>query len=262
LHLLLILLLTFLVLTALFWGGTRLIQYALYEDAPTELFWRAPAAAGALTAFFALWCLVNYRALPPGQAELPYDGLFNFTTEKDSAPLKEFWAVRAGGAPVHYRLRTIPGTPPRHEYRDDGDVLWQTAQAREVRTIIVKEDGQDVRFDADPGKGRYVEEGGRRYIAGEALGRITTPRQGGWVLSMLLNGLHLAVWFACLWLLLRFQWPHALLGAFVLWLAMTFVVPSLLDQTPRKPAPEPTATALRSSPLSPTTGARGDDDRP
>ncbi len=50
-------------------------------------------------------------------------------------------------------------------------------------------------------------------------------------MNLLLNGLHLVVWFACLWLLLRFQWPHALGMALVCWLVVTvIVIPPLLNK--------------------------------
>ena len=41
LYLALVLLLTFLVLTALLWGGTRLVQTMLYENVEADLLWRA-----------------------------------------------------------------------------------------------------------------------------------------------------------------------------------------------------------------------------
>jgi hypothetical protein len=43
--------------------------------------------------------------------------------------------------------------------------------------------------------------------------------------------LHLIVWFLCLWLLLRFQWGHALGLACVAWLVLTFFLPPLFKKT-------------------------------
>ena len=93
---------------------------------------------------------------------------------------------------------------------------------------MVKEGDREVTFKADEAHSRYVEEGGRRYLSVESFGRITTPRGGGSFVRVLLNVLHFVAWFACLWLLLRFQWPHALAGAAALWLVMTFVAPFIL----------------------------------
>jgi hypothetical protein len=233
LYLALLLLLTFLVLTALLWGGTRLVQGALYEEVQSDLYWRAPAAAGALTAYLGLWALLNYAAAGPGEADLPYDNLFNFTTEKVSErPLPEFWTVR-GKMLVKYTRRDLAGSPPRYEYKDPDGRRWQAGQAQDGDTIMIKEgkDGEhEAYFKAVPGQGRYVEDGGRRYLDEENLGKVTTPRGGGSFLRVALNVLHFVVWFVCLWLLLRFQWPHALGLAAALWLVMTFVAPYLFKE--------------------------------
>jgi len=229
LYLALLLLLTFLVLSALLLGGTRLIQAALYEDVPGDLLWRAPAAAGAITAYIAIWAMFNYAAAEPGQTDLPFDTLFNFTTETVSNhPVDGFTAISKDNSQVKYTIRKITGAVPRQEYLGPDQQKWSSALARDVQTIVVKVDDKDVRFDADATHTRYVEEGGRRYLDAEAFGRITTPRGGGSFVRVLLNVLHFVVWFACLWLLLRFQWPHALGLAAALWLVMTFVVPYIL----------------------------------
>jgi hypothetical protein len=247
-YLILLLLLTFLVLTALLWGGTRLIQTALYEGVEGDLYWRAPAAAGALTAYVGLWALLNYAATEPGQTELPYDNLFNFTTEKVSErPVSEFWALRGDVQIGKYTKRDLPGSPPRHEYRGEDGQLWQAARTRDVDTIVIREgkEKNPVKFKAVPGQGRYVEEGGRRYLEEEGFGRITTPRGGGSWFRVLLNVLHFVVWFVVLWLLLRFQWAHALGLAAALWLVMTFVVPYIFhaaaDAKAAKAAPAQTS---------------------
>ena len=61
------------------------------------------------------------------------------------------------------------------------------------------------------------------------LGQLSTFRWGVFLACAFLNFFHLALWFVCLWLLLRFQWSHALGLAVIFWLAMTvFGVPALL----------------------------------
>ncbi len=242
-YLALLLVLTFLVLAALLWGGTRLIQAALYETGEPDLYWRAPAAAAALTAFFGVWALLNYRAAEPGQAELPFDGLFNFTTEQVSErPVPEFWVLR-GERQMKYTSRVLPSTPPRREYKDENGQVWQAERAADGDTIVIQEgkDKTPVRFKAvmpsDTRKERhverYVEEGGRRYLDGDTFGRnglIMTPRGGGSFVRVAINVLHFVAWFVVLWLLLRFQWPHALGLAAALWLVMTFVAPYLFRE--------------------------------
>jgi hypothetical protein len=240
LSLVLILLLTFLVLTALIWGGTRLVQGALYEEAQPDLHWRAPAAAGAVTAFIGVWALLNYVAFEPGQTDLPYDTIFNFTDEKVAPrPVPGFEALR-GNTKEKYTFRDVPGSP-RAEYRGPDNKVWSAAREKDVQALVVKEGDREVTFKADPAHGRYVEEGGRRYLSDDSFGRIMTPRGGGSLVRVLLNVLHFVVWFVVLWLLLRFQWPHALGLAAALWLVMTFVVPFIFRKGAEAKAPPPPA---------------------
>lgn len=232
LSLLLILLLTWLVMAALMWGFTQLGQGALYEEPPEQLYWRAPAAAAGVTAFLVLWALLNYAGHEPGRPEPPYDTVFRFTTERVSEPLPEFVAETKEGQKVRYRLRRLGGVPPQVEYRDENNNLWQTTRVAEATALVVKEKDQEARFKADPARKQFVEEGGKRFVPYEsaAAGRVTTPNPGRSAFGLLLNAVHFAVWFACLWLLLRFQWPHALGLAAVLWLVMTFVAGNFLDR--------------------------------
>jgi hypothetical protein len=244
-HLVLLLLLLFLVLTAVLWGGTRLIQAALYEFAIPDLYWRAPAAAAVMTVYLGLWTVLNYRAAEAGQAEMPYDNLFNFTTEQVSErPIAHFWALR-GSLAVKYTKRDLAGMPPRYEYLDPDGRPWQAARARDVEAIVIKEGSSDVYFKPVPEQHRYVEEGGKRYLADEGFGRIMTPRSGGSFLRVLLNVGHFVAWFLSLWLLLRFQWPHALGLAAALWLMMTFVMPSIFRSAIDAKPPPPPAQAER-----------------
>jgi hypothetical protein len=73
--------------------------------------------------------------------------------------------------------------------------------------------------------------GGRgRIMSEDSIGYLPRPRRGLRFFNLFLNGLHLAVWFLCLWLVLRFQWAHALGLAFVSWLALTFLLPALFSK--------------------------------
>jgi hypothetical protein len=87
--------------------------------------------------------------------------------------------------------------------------------------------------------------------------------------SVLLNFGFLAVWFVCLWLLMRFQWSHALGLAVVFWLVMLlFIMPMVLRKAeevrkerlpPKTQAPE----AIRSPEILFLSQARcGDSYRP
>jgi hypothetical protein len=98
---------------------------------------------------------------------------------------------------------------------------------------------------------RYVEEGGQHRVLTEydvQRGQVTRTRRGLLLGYFLLNVLLLAVWFTGLWLLLRFQWPHALGLAVVLWVAtMLVILPVLTSRTKQavdaRPVSKETAVA-------------------
>src|SRR5438132_7055790 len=48
-------------LAVLLWVGTAAIQGNMYTEASPDLYWRAPAAALAISLFVALWCLLAHR---------------------------------------------------------------------------------------------------------------------------------------------------------------------------------------------------------
>jgi hypothetical protein len=233
----LILLLVWFVLAVLFWGGTSWFQGYIYEESTGGLPWRAPAAAAAVTAFLGLWCLLNYLVAKPKQP-LPFDVPHSFTAHEEKLDVKELWAKHEKAeARTHYRVTKGTKTETERILIGDGGRTWPKG-TRTVEAIYLKEDGRDVKFKADHDAGRYVEEGGGRYMTEDQLGWVFTPaRAGSTFLMLVINGLFLAVWFASLWLLLRFQWSHALGIAAVFWLLTTvLIVPQVLDRTPRKAA--------------------------
>src|SRR5262249_34694774 len=77
---------------------------------------------------------------------------------------------------------------------------------------------------------RYLESGGRgRVMEERTLGRLFMFRWNLFVVNILLNVVHLIVWFVALWLLLRFQWSHALGLALIFWIVSSFaILPMLL----------------------------------
>jgi hypothetical protein len=230
-------------------AGTLFIQGYLYSEPVGDIFWRAPAAAAALTLFFWLWCFINYRAALPSAKELPYETIFTSAATEESTkdPVAELWTERAGTR-AHYRRYTIPVTPVRYEYHDANDKRLTMFQ--NIDAVVVKEGDAksptEVRFNWSEEDKKLVEEGGARYMTVENFGRIYTPRPGRSRMMLVINAVHLLVWFLVVWLLLRFQWSHALGLAILFWLVMTMLImPQILSRVPRRPA-EPTApTASR-----------------
>jgi hypothetical protein len=238
LELALTLLVVFLLMTAVVWIVTRIGQALLYNDPVAGLLWRAPAVAAVLTGFVGFWCLLNYRSADSTDSTLPLETVFRFqptqVTEVD-----RFWSVRQGKEILFKRYDT--GRPGGYEFRDAGNSPWRKADTDYIMdAIVIEEDGRRSRFEPKLNKqGQFVsqenfppyyEVGGRRVM--EQPGRVSVLHRGLWFLNIFLNLLHFGLWFVCFWLLLRFQWLHALSLTVVLWLVMTLVpLAMLFDKT-------------------------------
>jgi preprotein translocase subunit SecF len=107
-------------------------------------------------------------------------------------------------------------------------VIKEKVDSEEHNATFKAELTPDGKFPS--GTARYVEEDGKhRVMTEDQIGLVSTPKAGRTVANIVLNLLHFAVWFLCLWLLLRFQWPHALGLALALWLTLTLtIVPMIL----------------------------------
>jgi hypothetical protein len=255
--LILVLLLVAFVLGGFLWVGTLFLQGYIYNEPAPGLVWRGPAAGGILTAFLAFWCILDYRSAPVGAIELPYDTLPRFSAREvfPAKPVQKFWAVKKGNEILYVWQK--PAQLGAGEYRDTTAAKrpWSRESEGIVEAIIWEEDGKKVRFNLDLPPGgkfkegelaRYVEDGGQRRVLTEEdvrRGQQTRFLWGRFVVNLLLNVLFLVGWFLCLWLLLRFQWGHALGLAVVLWVVATLaMVPPVLDRVvaakqPRTPPP-------------------------
>lgn len=222
-------------LAALLWIGALWIQGYIYSEAAESMHWRGVAAGAIMTTFFASWCFLNYR--DPGA----YDPLFNFnpSTTKQYDSIVSVKRVGEETQNITYTLRKAGHTS---QYRDSLNRPWKRGDSDGIVEAIEVEDkerGVKIRFlaDATPDgqfktiPARYVEEGGRRVILENTNFIVETTRWGVVVLYVVLNVLHLILWFVCMWLILRFLFSHALGLAFVFWLAFTVIIlPMLLDQ--------------------------------
>jgi hypothetical protein len=224
----------------LFVGGL-FVQGYIYTEPSPHLRWGAPVAGAILFGFYVLWCLlVVFAASTP--SDIPYDALHRFSPRVDrfTAPPKDLWVVRKGGKEEHYIAKKFPrgqGLGVGYEYRSaDTDRPWN---GNGVETIIFRPDDTELRLERVPEAQR--EQGAYRdYVSSDGwtmteydTGPTGIPsrfRIGRFLMNMVLNFIHLALWFVCLWLLMRFMWSHALVAAFVLWIASTLIVlPMLLS---------------------------------
>jgi hypothetical protein len=240
LGLLLILLLLAVAVAALLLVGTAVIQGYLYSQPAEGILWRSAAAGFVVAAFLGFWCWIEARA--PGQ----FESFLDFSP-RESIRLDKFWSERTGDRGKQEILYTkTKEARGRVVYNDPDNNPWQRTGAGGMMTaIIVEEGGEKHRFEAemtpegafkleDNRPLRYVEKDGRgRVMTDDAIGEISTTKYGLLFGNLLLNLAHLLVWFLCLWLLMDFQWPHALGLAAGLWLAFALIVwPVVRDRVP------------------------------
>jgi hypothetical protein len=265
--LILVLLLVAVVLGGFLWIGTLFFQGYIYNEPAQGLAWRGPAVGGILTGYLAFWCILDYRATAPGAIELPFDTLTRFSARETypAKPVPKFWSIKRGQEVLYVWQK--PTQLGAGEYRDSTtNRPWSRESEGIVEAIIWEEDGKKVRFNLElpqdrttrrTGKfnegeqARYVEDGGQRRVLTEddvRRGQQSRFLYGRLVVNILLSALFLVAWFLCLWLLLRFQWAHALGLAVVLWVVATLaVVPAVLDRVlaaKQPPAPAPTVSGL------------------
>jgi hypothetical protein len=232
-------------LLVLLWGGGTFLQAYFYTEPSAGLFWRAPAAAAALTLFYALWCLLDYSAEGARPGYLPYDTIFRFSADeaKGTKPVERLWAVKKTGPKeekVRYKRFPELSSGGRGGYRYYQELADGTKgrpwSPTGVVALLVPEEGEEIRYElvkSDSVYRRFVSPDGWTIIEYDdgPTGQPTAFRTGLWLVNLLLNLVHLGLWFVCLWLLMRFQWGHALGLGFVMWLVMTLlVVPMMLVQ--------------------------------
>jgi hypothetical protein len=220
------------VLTAVLWIGSVILQGYLYNDLADRLPLRALGGAAALALFLTAWCAV-YRA-DPGR----FDTLTSFKTETLDGVYDEFQSVRRVGTdekpPVRYTRRgdafdSAETGKPWHRSDADGMVV----------ALLVKERGkeQPTRFEANlqpdgtfrpRDQTRFEADGGRRYMDEVALGKVYRVRSFAYLGNFFANLLHLALWVGVLWVGMRFALSHAIGFGLIFWaVTMLVVQPSL-----------------------------------
>jgi hypothetical protein len=252
LTLILVLLLVWFVLTVVLAAWTLWFQGYIYSEPVGEIYWRAPAAGTALALFLCLWAVLDYRV--PGR----YRALFEFSGREghnyDELYIPAGPGGTAGDTEEVYRFR--PSAQGGRKYYK-GDKLLPS---RPGKVIVLAKDQRHV-FEPDrDAAGNFVVSGdgwlhyrdkarGLEMVEGQ-LGQVSVYHTGWLIVDLLLNLVHLALWWVCLWLVLRFQWPHALGMAVVSWGAMTlFVVPMVLGRAE-------VAARQRAAPPSPPAAVR------
>jgi hypothetical protein len=226
--LILILIVLGVVLSGLLWAGTLFLQNYLYTTVTTGAYWQAPTAAAVMTLFFIGWCMLDANSPGATATDLPYDVIFRFSAKEYKDPVDKLWSVKKGvKEPILYVRKRVGQN--RYEYLDTSEKKgpWQPDKVEEILLEGKEQPGQKLRF-----KRITAGEGGYRTYADDdgwtmtevSIGQPSRFRYGRFFGNLLLNGLHFLLWFLCLWLLLRFQWAHALGLAAGLWVVMTLTV--------------------------------------
>jgi hypothetical protein len=236
LSLVLVLLLVWFSVSVVLAAWTLFLQGYVYSEPVEHVFWRAPAAGAVLTLFLAFW--VALACKHPGR----YEVLSEFSATQTEKPFKKLIAV-IEGKEESFDMRH--GADGRLQYRRGNKVM----PSRPEKVIALEENGQRTifapdldaagHFMVDPNRGlRYWDSSRKRSMEEGFLGQCETFRPSWLFANLVINFAHLLAWFLCLWLLLHFQWSHALGQALAFWLlTMLFVVPPLLDRAAKFAGP-------------------------
>ena len=233
--LLLLLVALTLVFALVLWLGSVFLQGWLYSDLANRLPVRALVGGLVLALFHVGWTAI-YKA-DPGR----FDTLTNFKTETLDGTYDEFQSVRRVGKEEQKPVRFVRrGSSNDFESTQTGRPWNRSDADGMVVALLVKEKGSDqpTRFDAnlDPRTGnfrppeetRYEADGGKRYMDLSALGKVYRKRSLAYLGNFFANFLHLAVWVAVLWPVMRFSLGHAIGLGLALWgLTMLVVQPIL-----------------------------------
>jgi len=222
-------------LIVLLWVGTLFFQGYFYTEPAQQIVWAAPAAGVVLGGFLAWWLFTAARSPGERAGDIPYDTFFRMSPRvyMVNEPVVELWAVKKNNEKVLYKR--YRHDQRRFEYKDvTANRPWNGAGVEAVEIVhdgekyrFVKEDkttsGAYQSFVNDKG---WVMTTGERGISGDP----KIFRTGRFLANLFFNFAHLALWFVVLWLLLRFQWTHALGLAFCIWLIFTLAfLPMMLD---------------------------------
>ncbi|HEY7152597.1 MAG TPA: hypothetical protein VH575_01450, partial [Gemmataceae bacterium] len=254
LSLILIMLVVFAVLSLLLAAWTLFFQGYIYSEPAGAIHWRAPAAGAALTLFMGIWVAFDYGSIHDrDETEGRYQPLHNFSA-KETQTYKHLWVTTQNRKDEHFVLqgnqylgpggRRLPERPLQVVASDktDGDKhVFKPQLDAQGNFKVAKNESLRYYEDGDTKK-RYMEEG--------FLGKISIFHFGWLLMGLFLNFGFLLVWFLSLWLLLRFQWSHALGLAFAGWLISLFLVPMILTpaEKVRKERLPPKTTTARCSP--------------
>lgn len=233
LSLFLILILVAISLTVVLWAGTFFFQGYIYTEPSPGIFWQAPAAAALLTFGYAIWSLALALASPTSPSNLVVNPIF-FSPNIDmfDRPAPKIVAIKKNlkksadkdGEKVIYEIKRDNRGRPYYADKSVKPHLWQSEY---VIAIEIEKDGAPMRFDLMPTEEHQFRQFRSRdgwVITEYGEGPTGIPvRFSLWrlIVNVFFNLGHFVGWFIGLWLILRFQWMHALGLAAALWIIVT-----------------------------------------
>lgn len=249
--LLLIMVLCAVSFVVLFWAGTFFFQGYIYTEPTPGLAWQAPAAGGAVAVFLTAWVVAIALSSAASPTDIPYDTLFRFSPKVTmfERPVAKITAIKQDGKRIDYVCKRLDQT--RYRYVDTSYDPRPWSSSKVVAIELLDPNKQTVQFKVRPpsesdgflalskSSGAYrefVSDDGWVMLdyddSSQTAGPTGLPSQfrtGRFLVNLFFNFGFLTVLFVSLWLLLRYQWPHALGFAFVLWVVLTLaVLPMLL----------------------------------
>ncbi len=252
--LIVILIITLVSLIAVLWGGTVFFQGYIYTEPSPGVFWQAPAVAALLTFGYSIWCLSIALSSGASASNIPINTIFRFTPKEDMLvqPAPLLWAIKADpkktgpdkdGEVVPYVSERVPDKlnsqkfryfdiVDQHPWHGQGviaiEIQPKTDDAAKIRfNVVVTEAGRFELVDSRRAQYRHFASDDGWDITEFEEGPTGLPVRFRWsrfLLNIFFNGAHLVAWFVGMWLLLRFQWGHALGLAVVMWLVMTLLM--------------------------------------
>jgi hypothetical protein len=246
-------LLLWVVLMGFLFAWTFWFQGYIYTEPVGRLWWRAPAAGTALTVFLIIWIAIDYRGAKSNpDVRYPYGPIQEMPlAAKTPKPFETLCVPSGENTEVKYRReKVLEGQNTHYVYRHNDQVM----PGRPPKVIGEEEDGQRVVFEPDrDAKGQFKVERGQVLFYRDGKGR--AMREGTFelepsyrvfpvLLGLFLNGAFLALWFVCLWLLLRYQMWHALGLAVALFVVMLlFVIGPVMSRAEDVAHPKPALQA-------------------
>jgi hypothetical protein len=225
---------------AALWIVSVLLQGWLYNDLAKKLPLRALAGGALLALFHTGWCAV-YRA-DPGRFDTP----FYYKSEAREGQYDQFQSIRKVGQkelpPVKYVRRG-----ESNDFESETGKHWKRSDADGMVVAILiqeKDKKEPTRFNANltsDGKfrseeeSRYETDGGKRFMELQGgMGKVYRKRSWGVIANLFANFLHLLVWVAILWPIMRFTLSHAIGFGLILWaLTMLLLQPALFSLVTR-----------------------------